>query len=230
MDHNQATKIAAVERYLLEELTPEERNDFEEHYFDCQICASDLKVTAAFMDSAKTELQESPLPRPQRAVKGSNGKSYFASLWPSMLVWSALAACLMVIVYQNFVIFPRFRTQVAELRAPEVLPVISLVRGNSRGGEAPVLSVGSPQSVLLSLDIPSQDRFRDYTCLIYSPQGELLGRVPVSSQAAKDTVSLRVPTAGHGPGKYTLTVQGNVEQGGTPVDLGHYSFVLQAQP
>jgi len=223
MDHTQAKELTAVERYLLDELTPQERDDFEEHFFDCQECATDLRATEAFMSAAKKEFKARPLPKPSSAKKNT---SFFASLWPSALVWSALAASLLVIAYQNTVTFPRFKTEIAELRAPEVLPVISLVGGNSRGGEVPTSSLPSGKSFLVSLDIPTQDRFSSYTCLLYSPSGTLLGRIPVSAQAARDTVSIRVPSAG-GAGQYNLTVQGNADRGETPVELGHYPFVLQ---
>ncbi len=105
MDHYQATELTAVEKYLLDELTPGERDDFEEHFFDCQECAIDLRSTAAFMAAAKKEFQANPVPKPRGAT---NGKSFFASLWPSALVWSALAASLLVIAYQNLVVYPRF--------------------------------------------------------------------------------------------------------------------------
>ncbi len=38
MDHNQVTQLMAVEKYLLGELTPTARDEFEEHVFDCQEC------------------------------------------------------------------------------------------------------------------------------------------------------------------------------------------------
>ena len=225
MDHYQATELTAVEKYLLDELTPGERDDFEEHFFDCQECAIDLRSTAAFMAAAKKEFQANPVPKSRGAT---NGKSFFASLWPSALVWSALAASLLVIAYQNMLVYPRFKTEIAELKAPEVLPSISLVGGNSRGGQIPAATVGAARSFLLQLDIPTQDRFSSYTCLLYSPSGTLAWRVEVSAQSAKDTVSIRVPSADRPSGEYTLTVQGNTDQGGTLVDLAHYRFALKA--
>ena len=224
MDHYQATELTAVEKYLLDELTPGERDDFEEHFFDCQECAIDLRSTAAFMAAAKKEFQANPVPKPRGAT---NGKSFFASLWPSALVWSALAASLLVVAYQNLVVFPRFATEIAGLKAPELLPSISLVGGNSRGGQIPAAEVGAARPFLLQLDIPTQDRFSSYTCLLYSPSGTLAWRVEVSAQSAKDTVSMRVPSADRQSGEYTLTVQGNTGQGGTPVDLAHYHFALK---
>jgi hypothetical protein len=35
MDHNQAVREKATERYLLNELDPGVRDQFEEHLFDC---------------------------------------------------------------------------------------------------------------------------------------------------------------------------------------------------
>jgi Putative zinc-finger len=222
MDHYQATQLTAVEKYLLDELTPGERDDFEEHFFDCQECAIDLRSTAAFMAAAKKEFQANPVPKPGGATKG---RTFFAALWPAALVWSALAASLLVVAYQNLVVFPRFATEIAGLKAPEVLPSISLVGGNSRGGQIPAAEVGAARPFLLQLDIPTQDRFSSYTCLLYSPSGSLAWRVEVSAEAAKDTVSIRVPSAVGPPGVYTLAVQGN--SAGTSADLARYRFALK---
>jgi len=220
MDHNHITQHLTVERYLLDELTPEVRDEFEEHFFDCQECATDLSATAAFMDAAKREFKIHPVPK---AGAGSKGKSFFASA----LVWSALAASLLVIAYQNMIVFPHFRTEISELRAPEILPVISLVGGNSRGGQIPAGTVGNTRPFLLQLDIPTQDRFSSYTCLLYAPSGALVWRTEVSAQSARDTVSIRVPSVDTQAGKYTLAVQGNLA--GSSVDLARYRFALNTQ-
>ena len=222
MDHYQATELTAVEKYLLDELTPGERDDFEEHFFDCQECAIDLRSTAAFMAAAKKEFQANPVAKPRGAA---NGKSFFASLWPSALVWSALAASLLVVAYQKRSFF-RAQQQKARLKAPEILPSISLVGGNSRGGQIPAAEVGAARPFLLQLDIPTQDRFFSYTCLLYSPSGTLAWRVELSPSQRR----IRFPCAflqPTGVGEYTLTVQGNTGQGGTPVNLAHYHFALK---
>jgi hypothetical protein len=77
---------------------------------------------------------------------------------------------------------------------------------------------------LLSLDIPTQDRFSSYTCLLYSPSGTLVWRVEVSPQAARDTVSIRVPSTDKLLGEYILAVQGNLN--GISTDLARYRFAL----
>jgi Putative zinc-finger len=225
MNHQQATQLTAVEKYLLEELTPGERDDFEDHFFDCQECATDLRATAGFIDAAKKEFKTNPVRKPGPvAMKRSRSLTF----WPSALVWSALAASLLVIAYQNVLVYPRFKAEIAELKTPEILPSVSLVNGNSRGGSIPIAAVRASQPFLLLVDIPTEDRFSSYTCLLYSPSGALAWQVEVSPQLAKDTVSIRVPSAAGETGQYTLTVKGNTNAGGTAVDLAHYRFTLNS--
>jgi Putative zinc-finger len=230
MDHQQATQRTAVEKYLLDELTGEERDQFEEHFFDCQECATDLRATAGFMAAAKNEFKVNPVPKPAGVRKG---KSFFASFSP-VLVWSALAACLVVIAYQYTVVYPRFKSEISQLAAPEILPTLSLVGGNSRGGQVPAAAFEASHGFLLQVDIPTQDRFSSYACLLYSPSGSLSWRVEVPAQLARDTVSIRVPSADRPSGQYTLTVQGNVDAKiqskiqprEAPVELARYRFTL----
>jgi hypothetical protein len=215
----------AVEKYLLEELTPEARDQFEEHFFDCNECSIELRTAAGFIDAAKKEFKANPVPKPGPV---SRRKSYWAPLRPA-LAWSALAASLLVTAYQNVIVYPGLRTQIAQLSAPEILPSLSLVGGNSRGGGAiPAIVVAAKQPFLLLLDIPTQDRYSSYTCLLYAPSGSLSWRVEVSAQSAKDTVPIRVPSAGRPSGQYTLLIKGNGDPAasGTAVDLTRLRFTL----
>lgn len=53
MEHTEAVKTLACERYLLDELTPEDRDAFEEHYFGCAECAADVKAEAAIVSGVR---------------------------------------------------------------------------------------------------------------------------------------------------------------------------------
>jgi hypothetical protein len=53
MDHNEAVRMLAAEKYLLGELPKTQRDEYEEHYFDCPACAEDLQTTVVFLESAK---------------------------------------------------------------------------------------------------------------------------------------------------------------------------------
>src|ERR1039457_2863412 len=84
MDHSDAVERMAAERYLLDELTAEERNAFEEHLFDCPDCAVDLRAGAAFVDEAKAQLPEltanRPAPAPPRIARPATKSSRW-TLW-----------------------------------------------------------------------------------------------------------------------------------------------------
>ena len=224
MDHDEAVRQEAVEKYLLSELPAPERDEFEEHFFDCQECAADLRTTAAFLDTARKELKRAPVARAApKAVK----KSRFAFLWSPAFASPAFALLLLVIVYQNVVVYPRLTAEAAQTRSPQILPSLSLIGGNSRGGAIPSVSVGQGQALLLSVDIPVAEGYARYACVLVAPSGARVWRAPVSASQAKDTVSIRVPAGPWGPGDYKLLVQGYTDSSrAEPVDLASYRFTL----
>ena len=228
MDHQQAVQREAVEKYLLDELPPPERDEFEEHFFDCQDCASDLKTTAAFLDEAKRQLAREPaLKAALKPARPARKPSRFEFLWRPAFVAPAFALLLSVIVYQNLPGPPRSRDPGAPADHPEVLSAVSLIGANSRGGETPSATVSRGQPLLLTLDIPAADRYASYSCALVAPSGAVVGRVPVSASQAKDTVSIRIPPGDWTRGDYTLLVQAYASPArGEPTDIARYRFTL----
>ena len=119
MNHQDATQSMAVEKYALNELSPDLRDEFEEHYFECQECALDVRATTAFLDAARAEFMAAvaePLP-------GKTVKKQAAWIWRPLFVVPALAACLLFIAYQNAVVFPPLHQQMTQSNAPESFAV-----------------------------------------------------------------------------------------------------------
>src|SRR5438132_14410270 len=58
MDHETAIQTSATERYLLGQLTAEDRDSFEEHFFMCPECAEDVRALTVFAANAKAVLRE----------------------------------------------------------------------------------------------------------------------------------------------------------------------------
>jgi len=226
MDHEEALRRAAVEKYLLNEMPQPERDEFEAHFFDCQECALDLRTTAVFLEGAKQELRRSRVARPAPAAPK---KSWFEFSWRPAFAAPAFALLLLIIAYQNVVVLPRFSGDTAQLRTPEILTSLSLIGGNSRGGNAPSVKATQGQPLLLSVDIPTADRFSSYTCVLVAPSGAVVWRLPISSDQAKDTVAIRVPAHDLGWGGYRLIVQGHANPvGGEPTELASYRFTLNS--
>ena len=81
MDHNEAVRLHAAEKYLLGEFSPVQRDEYEEHYFTCEICAEDLKASAAFMDGARQVLREGNLEKAGVKSRVEAGPGWFAWLF-----------------------------------------------------------------------------------------------------------------------------------------------------
>ena len=58
MDHEALVCKKMTERYLLDELDSEVRDEFEEHYFDCPKCAFDVRAGTVFIEQSKVILAE----------------------------------------------------------------------------------------------------------------------------------------------------------------------------
>ncbi len=144
----------AAERYLLDELTPEEREAFEEHLFDCPDCALDLRAGAAFVDEAKRQLPELRTDQPEAAQPGvakAEKKRRGWNLWlsPAFAV-PAFAALLVVIGYQNLVTYPALRLAESEPRIVQWVPL----HGATRGGAHLPVAADPKHGIALGVELP----------------------------------------------------------------------------
>lgn len=229
MDHPEATRVGAVERYLLDEMSARERGEFEEHFFDCPQCATDVRVTAEFLDAARRELKHDATGGDHAGGPGPPpaGKSRSARLWrPAFAGWAAaLLSC--VVIYQNAVLFPRLT---AGIERPSTPSSLFLVGGNTRGGTIPSVTLSKAQPLLLSVDIPTADQYASYSCVLVGHSGATVWSLPVTAEQARDTVPVVVPAASLSRGDYTLVVRGHAKEGGgsSAGDLAHYRFTVNS--
>jgi hypothetical protein len=225
MDHQEAVRRGAIEKYLLDEISQPEREEFEMHFFDCQECAEEMRTTAAFLAGAKVELRRSHLAQPVRAAAK---KPWLEILRTPAVAAPAFALLLLIVAYQTIIMLPRFVGARAQLKDPEILTSLSLSGSNRRDGDAPIAAVPKGQPLMLTLDIPTAERFASYACVLIAPSGAVVWRLPVSAAQAKDTVAIGVPSDSLSPGSYRLLVQGRANAGADPVDLVNYRFTLNA--
>ncbi|MBT9330732.1 zf-HC2 domain-containing protein [Paracidobacterium acidisoli] len=227
MDHKDAIGISAVEKYLLHELTPEQRDAFEEHYFGCEECFSDLRSAQLFLDAAKLELARQPEVMAPAVSKDKKLIRFPLFMRPAVLI-PAMAAMLAIIVFQNAVTVPSLRGDVASLDRPQLLSSVALADGSSRGGPTPEVVTQPHQRFVLSVDIPAQDRFSRYTCSLYSPSGSRIWTMTIPASRTTDAVPISISPDTTKAGVNTLIIQGIPKSGGdaTPVDLSRDSFLL----
>jgi anti-sigma factor RsiW len=150
MDHLEAKRIQAAEKYVLGELTPEVRDEYEEHYFDCEDCTADLKAASAFVGIGKQifaeEAARETVGEPEK--EGGGFSSWFSWLRPAIAV-PAMAALVAIIVYQNVTGVP---TRVSNEGATEAQAYRATYRiqGATRGESQPTKVTVNAQEAWIS--------------------------------------------------------------------------------
>lgn len=225
MDHADAVRMNATERYLLHELDTTQLEQFEEHMFECQECALDVHAASIFLEESKKVLaQPAPTPVPvRRPVPERVPNPWFAWLRPTFAV-PAMACLLLVVLFQNFVTYPRLKSA---LHQPQVMPWAAVNVG-TWGAGGPTVTAKQGQSFLLFVRIPPEAGYERYTADLFNPAGSLEWSLTFPATAGQDQWPMQVPGSQREPGTYTLNVRG-ITAAGEIRDLGRTSFDLQIQ-
>jgi Putative zinc-finger len=223
MDHTMVVRQKMTERYLLAELEPEVRDEFEEHYFDCAECALDVSAGAQFVSQSKAVLAENAEPIAMPAPRPRPNQGWFAWLRP-MFAAPVLALLLAVVGYQNLVTLPGLRSDASEAR---VLPSAS-VNLDTYGVGGPATVVPAGKGLLLFLRIPQDWPALRYTGELRGPSGKLESSFAIQATPGQDQWPVEVPNVVRETGDYTVTVQG-ISASGEKKDLGSKTFPLQIQ-
>jgi hypothetical protein len=224
MDHEMVAAQKMTERYLLDELDPAARDEFETHYFDCTECAADVKAAAVLIERIKggaipdPDVQVAPV-LPVRPTP----PAWLAWSRPAFLV-PVMAILLAVVGYQNLVTYPRLTLQ---LNSPQVL-AWAPVNLNTYGSDEATITAQPGQAFLLLVRIPPDRPYSKYSAELYNPAGKLewslVFALPASSE--EDRLPLQVPGANRQAGKYKLVVRGTTASGESK-DVGDTTFELQ---
>ena len=131
MDHGEATQMMAAERYLLDELSPEQRDAFEQHLFCCPDCALYIRAGAAFINEARSQLSKdaiAPAASPPASLPRQK-KSPWSWLWQPAFAVPVFATLLAVVAFQNFSTIPSLRRSATEPRVLYSNPIHAGTRG-----------------------------------------------------------------------------------------------------
>jgi len=197
MDHAEAARKLAVEQYLLGELSGPEREEFEEHFFDCPECVEALEIGAGFMQNARAVFQEDRTLRPARQKTGWN--------WTFWTGWrlapaAAMAGWALVCVLAGY----QFLGSSSPSTSFVIAPAVSVKATRAIQD----LTFSRRQSII-ALAVPHE---WEETYPAY--QGEIERgsdhRVLLSSKiaAAPGDFAVSIRPKGLGPGSYVLTLYG----------------------
>jgi hypothetical protein len=220
MDHADAVRMKATERYLLGELPPREHDAFEEHFFECPDCAADVRLGFQFRDNAKAVFSEDPQPA-YGPEKPSKRPAWFEWMRPLLLTQAACLALTAVIGYQNLISIPQLRSSPGAKPEPEVVPSVVLAP-SSRGTAPAVVVPPGVHSFHLALDLRPVGHFEKYSCELRSSSGATLWNAPITVLDPDAGLHLLVPAKAFLPGSYDAVVLG-IGNGRT-TEIDHYRF------
>lgn len=247
MDHDEAVRLKATERYLLDELDPDLRDEFEEHMFDCQECAVDVRAGAMFVEQSKVALAETPTAAPVYVPASHPTPGWLAWLRPAFTA-PVLALLLAVIGYQNFIRIsargvagkqppaslnvsggsaPAANPELAS-NQPQDLPYASINVDTRGTAETKSVTMAPNQGFVLMVTIPPNAPYSSYTLELHNPAGGLQWSLNIPASASDDLHPVTVSGAGLEQGTYNLIVIG-VTPAGQSKDLGTHPVSLQIQ-
>ena len=227
MEHFDALRLHAAEKYLLGELSSQLRDEYEEHYFGCQACATELTTTATFMAGTRAVLAE-------HASENSVAKTpalpprWFGWLRPQFAI-PVLATLLLVVGYQNFVTIPHLKTT-SPVEAGMDGDLVSLIGANSRSESSGPVQIHQSKPAILEVDIPSAGEFTSYVCRLQDGVGRSIYEARISAVDAKRTVHLIVPQGRLQSQKYSLVVFGETaSKSGTPAETEIERLIFEVE-
>jgi hypothetical protein len=227
MEHEEAVRLQMTEQYLLDELSPEAREEFEGHYFDCHECAEDVGAGAAFVEQSRIVLAEREEPELVSHFFPAPARGW--AWFRPALVLPVLAMLLAVVTYQNLVSVPRL---LGVANHPRELPWTTVNIG-TLGSDGAAIPARPGEGFVLLLRIPPQRSYTSYTADLYDPNQRLEWTVTLPGTVARDASAgdqraVQVPDAKRQSGTYSVVVRGAIQGGGSE-EVGRGSFELQVQ-
>jgi hypothetical protein len=215
MDHNEAIQLQAAVKYVLGELSPVQREEYEEHYFECAECAVDLQALATFADTTREVLRQEPAYSFARDAAPAR-EGWFRWLQPIFAV-PAFAALLLIIAFQNTVTIPQAREEAtsgaAQLFVSSRVPKMAVTRGSD---DIAKYSIRPNESLPLKFDFTPSASANAYVCQLQDESGRSLLHLRVPGSFTNKELNLVIPANRIKPGKYTLIFTGDPGAAGQP--------------
>ncbi len=224
MDHETAIRLNATERYFLGELPSDERDAFEEHYFDCAECAADVQAMTIFAANAKQvfRAERSGPPRSEQPAMPAGALLSKRAVWISALLNVCLLAAL---GYVWFDMRAQMRRELAESTAPQFVQDISVL-GVARGPADLREIASSTRRIVFSFYL--QQPFQKLAYELKSASGLVQPRRILPSPPKEESAEshLSISTADLNPGEYEIAIWGI--NGGVETPVGQSKFRIAA--
>ena len=235
MEHTEAIDTGAAERYALGEMSEAERDQYEEHFFDCPDCADEVRSATLFLENAGALAREGE--RAKEDIKERVGlrprafwdwKSLF---WPMPL--GAAAGLVLLLggpaTYLALVKVPQLQRAHAEAESLQAAPWHFLSVSRS---EPQVVRVAAAQRLIgLTLTRSGTRTFPFYSCEVRDASGRVVESNVVPAPAQGGELQIILPAGKLQPGGHVVAVAGLESASGRPSasDFTLYPFNLERQ-
>jgi hypothetical protein len=215
MNHEEAISSQAAAAYLLGDLSAEERDAFEEHFFDCSECGDTVRSGATMFAGGR------------EAVENESSFRRFRSLKPALA--GAAAAALVVIATYQTAVLPR----VQSLATPPVMEVLrptELMTSEMRGAEGQEMTIrfSGDDALALYPDVPPDaEPFPHYQAELRSSEGRVLSARDVPAELVRSGNSIPVLVRALPAGRYVLAIRGVRKDGNRPEVVRYNVRVVQ---
>lgn len=203
--HQEAIEEHLAERYLLGEMSADDAERFEQHFFECPDCASAVEEGQVLLANGREAVRS--------LQRSSEIREARPSLWTSLMHWLSrpagfvpVAACLFLAglaAYQNTVTIPGLR-RVRD--AARVVPAFQLIAA-SRGEGSTITVPRGASSFIVSVDVPPDAQFSIYECEL-NASGRSVFRLTAPAPAANQPLTILIPARELTSGMFDLVLSG----------------------
>jgi Putative zinc-finger len=216
MEHEEAMKNLVAERYLLGELTENDRDAYEEHLFSCPVCFEQVRVGTEFVGHLRRMGTEKPVERIAPARPG-----FFAALRQPVtaMVFALLTIVSGVSLHQSQII--------SGLKQAQVVPSFFL----SDGAKGPVNTLIRPANSRFGLkfDLLEPGDFKSYEGQILSESGKKGQAFLIPTEQVKNNAIQVLLDSGDLKSETYFIVVNGISPDGHRTEITRYSFQFQLQ-
>jgi hypothetical protein len=229
MDHPEAVRSSAAERYAIGDLPLMEVEEFERHFFECPQCSEELRALSVLVTNARAVFSEpvvitprafQPAAEPAMPAVRSASQGGIAgkvrAWWREPWVFGPAFAALAVIVV--FAVDPALRAPASKIEQVSAFPVYAA----SRGEETLVTPSGKSEAFMLYMDKNWEGSSESYRAEIRD-EGSNADRADLTLRdpGPGRFVEVEIPTQALTPGRYVLYVKDGDKE------LARYPFTLR---
>lgn len=214
-NHTPEARSDTAEQYLLGRMSADDREQYEAHFFSCEECAEEVRVTAAFLDNLRhVTVSDAPAvasgvdARPANPAPSWWSRVMMPLFWP---VPAGAAALLVLSVgltgYLSVIAIPQVGRDGDATPRIQAAPWYFL--SASRDNELPVVTATDRERwVGLTLSRSFARSAALYRCEVRDAKGAVVLTDVVSGPRAGDELQILLPTTTLVPGVYTVAVAG----------------------